>query len=333
MKILIIKNTKALGDCLLALPMLKRFKELIGDDAFLGLLLNEKNREIALNNPFMDELFIWRETFSENIGTVKELRKSSWNVCIDLQGLFLNALIALLSGCKRRITLTTSLGHPGKVAIPFYSSIVELPPGLLAAEESAILAYFLSRVFLEKRSLPRRIKSKISPLPGNEFRPHIYLSSDEIMKASRLVERIEPFIVLCPGTPNRIKQWSAGKWARIANEIGRRGYGVVIIGSETEAPIVNEIKGGIDVPFLGLTGKTTIREAGGVISLARLVISIDNAQCIWLRLWIPLYWHCLALLHLNIGVLAERNIELFISPCPAVLVIILVAKRGNVWKQ
>jgi len=105
--ILIVKLS-SLGDVLHTLPAAQAIR-----DAFPGIRLGwavEKAHAPLLDRqPWLDERVVWRRhDFRSFCRFVHNLRAGRWDVAIDFQGLLRSALVARLSGARRRIGFAPS---------------------------------------------------------------------------------------------------------------------------------------------------------------------------------------------------------------------------------
>jgi heptosyltransferase-2 len=87
-----------------------------------------------------------------------------------------------------------------------------------------------------------------------------------------------PIVVLNPGATNsRAKQWLAEKFAATADLLAERdGFQSVIIGAPGDREVANRVAELMRTPVANLSGRTTIAELKGVLSLSSLVISNDT---------------------------------------------------------
>jgi lipopolysaccharide heptosyltransferase II len=88
----------------------------------------------------------------------------------------------------------------------------------------------------------------------------------------------QPFLMLSPGAGyGPAKRWPASRFTALASLFQERKNALVVItGSASESSIAAEISWSLNKKPLVLTGKTTLPELKGLISLARLFISNDS---------------------------------------------------------
>jgi len=109
------------------------------------------------------------------------------------------------------------------------------------------------------------------------------VSEEEKKRARRLLEDEgvrpgQPFVVLSPGAAyGPAKRWPAFRFAALAALFqDRRDAAVAVIGSADESAIAADIAASFRKKTIDLTGKTTLRELMGFISLAHLFVSNDS---------------------------------------------------------
>ena len=88
-----------------------------------------------------------------------------------------------------------------------------------------------------------------------------------------------PLVVVCPGARSHLKRWTAEGMARVADGLIRdAGADVVFSGEPDEEAIVQGILGMMEKPAHSAVGLTTIRQVGGLMRRAHLVITNDSAS-------------------------------------------------------
>lgn len=271
-KNILITKMSSLGDVVLSTPVAQLLKEL-ESHSFIGWVVEASNSGVLEDNPFIDELFIWDKTFKGFTKVLKEIRRYKWDVCLDLQGLFKTAIFCLLSGAKTRI------GHMKieRSSSIFYTHLVPNNPSFHAVEAYLFTTYSLNS-YLSAGNFRQALKEGMKEIrnTAKRLKPAIYLSERERAKAKDILGDNSSFVVLCPGTTWPSKRWLSQRWAMVGDSLIREGYKVVFLGAKADRPLVEEIKKFMRGPCLDLTGKTTIREAAGILENAKLVISVDS---------------------------------------------------------
>ena len=87
-----------------------------------------------------------------------------------------------------------------------------------------------------------------------------------------------PLIALCPGSINsRAKRWPPDRFAFLADMLrGELGADILLIGSPEELKVSQEVTSLMRHSPVMLTGKTTLAQLAGIISLVDLLITNDT---------------------------------------------------------
>ena len=273
--VLIIYTTNSLGDLILATPLAKALWQ-TNNDLLVGWCVHQNNKAVLKGNPYISSIFTWNHTFRELINVVKQLRSNYWHFCLDLRGLLITSLLARLAKCRNIFGLETPECPVEWGTRLFYSSIIYLPM-LHEAELHWLAGYTLGEKIKTNGPYPKMIKGQEAAyIPKELARPTIYLTPTEIEKAEKMLGGNYPFIALCPTTTTMRKMWPPRRWGILANEISRKGYLPVFVGSKKDLLDFEAIKEQMYCPYLNLIGKTTIREAAAIFTKASLVISVDS---------------------------------------------------------
>ncbi|GAG16987.1 unnamed protein product, partial [marine sediment metagenome] len=150
------------------LPVIKRYNP----DAKISWLIFEHNQAIVANHPLIDEVFIWHRhgNLLRGIwGLIKKLRSRKFDAVIDVQGLLRSAVIAWLTGCKRRI----GFANAREMATLFYTEKYNIPTLTMHAVDGYLaLCEALGMTKLKEVVFPLPIKSqhqqKITALLGEQ---------------------------------------------------------------------------------------------------------------------------------------------------------------------
>ena len=88
-----------------------------------------------------------------------------------------------------------------------------------------------------------------------------------------------PFLALCPGAEfGGAKRWPIEHYAELAGDYLRRGWQVVLFGSENDSEVTSRIRAACDdhAACVDLAGRTRLAEAVDLLSLAGAVVSNDS---------------------------------------------------------
>ena len=84
-------------------------------------------------------------------------------------------------------------------------------------------------------------------------------------------------IAMAPGARWDTKRWPQGHYARLASELGDRGFETVLIGSKNELPLSEQIALGSSHTPLNLTGMLSIIETAAMLKNCSILVTNDSA--------------------------------------------------------
>lgn len=249
-----------LGDLLLSIPALRHVKQNL-PECHLGLLVGPWNLDAAAGIPYVDEViplaFPWFDRGPKHglfhpyevlWGEAGRLR--GWDSAVVLRHDFWwGAMLAAKAGIPRRV------GYGLPEAAPFLTDAIEL-------QESHEV----------QRAL--RLAEVLTRYPGSpgdlKFEPS---DSDRAEAAGWLEERgLREFAVIHPGAGAPVKEWSAQKFAAVADGLG---LPVVITGAASERGLVQEVMGasrGLHQPLVGVP----LGQVAAVLARAAVVVGVDS---------------------------------------------------------
>lgn len=86
-----------------------------------------------------------------------------------------------------------------------------------------------------------------------------------------------PIIALCPGAEyGPAKRWPTTNFAQTIRDYGQKGWQGVILGSPKDGEVANEIIQSAEGHGINLVGKTSLKEAMEILSMAKLVVTNDS---------------------------------------------------------
>lgn len=256
-RILIIKPS-AIGDIVHALPILNLIRRR-WPDAHVTWVVTPACAGMVERHPQIDEVILFERnrysSFWRNPRSAlamrrffRKLRKRSFDLVIDLQGLFRSGWFAWQSGAPVRI----GFANAREFATLFYTHRVESSWADHAIERYLCVA--------------RALGCGEQPL---EFK---FAVDDQDRAAAGVLLPNRPFAVLVPGANWETKQWPAERFAAIVEPLRERfGFESVVVGSAADGPLAARIDGAID-----LTGRTNLRQLVAVLERASLVIAGDT---------------------------------------------------------
>ena len=264
-RILVIK-LKQPGDVLVSSPVLAALKEAF-PRAQVTYLVPQGTEDMMADNPLLDDLLVvdrrgagWRGQWR----FLRELRRSRFDLVLELSGGDRGAFYARVSGARERLGFI----RPGKTWQNWaFTRRLPLPP----------LRMHMVRHNLE---LLRLLGLTPPARPRLEFfwAPRVEEKVQDLLKSLGL--KAGSFAVMHPGAGWRFKCWTPGGYARVIEGIqGSLDLPVVLTASRAahEQELLAAIRGECRVQPLELAGKLTLKELGAFIAKARFFFGVDSA--------------------------------------------------------
>ena len=220
MRVLFVK-LGAIGDVIHTLPSLAAIKTAM-PDAEVSWVVESRSAEILRENPLIENL-IEVDTKSIRGGKidellpeirrqVRDLRKYKFDVAIDFQGLLKSALIAKLSGAKKRWGFSRANLREPASRLLLTSTVKTSPQTHVIRKNLELLSGALSVA-----------------IPERQFEFPISTTREHAEEASALTDRVAgSFALLNPAGGWVTKLWHAEKFGLLADRIWEN-YGVVSI--------------------------------------------------------------------------------------------------------
>jgi heptosyltransferase-1 len=271
LNILIVKLSH-LGDVVSSFPFLTALRQLY-PQARVSWLVEEDMAEILQDHPLIDRLVVAsRKTWIKDIkkgrfqpfmaeirSFLGDLRGESYDMVIDLQGLFKSGILAFLSGGKRRIAYarTRESSHL------FYTE--RLTP--YDPHRRAVLLYLDVAAYLGAQ-IDEEGDSYLPCFPVNE------LASSEARQLLGGAKR--PRIIINPVSTRDHKIWPGNSWRELIQLLVRDSDAWVVV---TGGPADRDFNSGLTQGLTGvldLTGQTRLKVLAEVIRAGDLFIGPDT---------------------------------------------------------
>lgn len=265
-QILIVKLS-AIGDCIHALPVAYALKERF-PEAEVTWIVEPPAYDLLTNNPYIDHVIVFEKKKFRSIGGLMKnlpsfsssLRKVSYDVVLDLQGLGKSAAIAYLSRAPLKL---------GCCDMREYSHMVSKP---VCGPNSR--GHIVDRYLDVARALGCEAKEAVFPIVVTE--KEAASAEEAVRRAGMNIEN--PYVVLAVGANWPNKRWPTKYYAKLADWIYRENViPVVMGGGVVDARLVEEINACAEIPAVDLVDKTTLKEAAHIILKARALVGGDTA--------------------------------------------------------
>ncbi len=262
-KVCVIQLAK-LGDMVCTTPMFRAIKEAY-PEARVCVVGNGLNKDLLEGNVDIDEYLVW----SEGVwGMARELRRRHIDgLCITGPGVEALAA-AYLAGVPRIVVPVVTSG-----VSPYETRAYALLRHLAIRMPHRMGQY-----------APREYLRLLEPLGicTEDTTKHLNYSDKSrknataLLRANTLTEK--KFAVMSPSAGNKIKNWSADRFARVAEHLVARGMPVVVIGSKGDREEVATMMRSVEKPdgIIDASEKFSIDELKAFIAQAALFVSADT---------------------------------------------------------
>lgn len=288
--ILLIKLS-ALGDVVHTFPLLNKLRTRY-PKARIDWLVASDIAELLKQNPAINNVIEfprddwstpWRWTpYARAARLIATLRAAQYDLVLDLQGQLRSAVFAFTSGAPVRI------GFDKPRAEIWKTLSRQLPDeakkhAWQGAREGSWLAYthHITLPTLDLHPVERYLG--IAPLLGLDAAAPDFsfpIPQEAIKRIDALLDyydigKAKLLTVMAPGTNWDTKQWRSDGFAEVARHFLKKDFAVVLIGSDGERALCQEIAklapGAVD-----LAGETTLSELAALVRRATICVSNDS---------------------------------------------------------
>ena len=269
MQNILVVKLSAIGDVIHALPVSYAIKEEY-PHSHLTWVAEPAAAAILEGNPYIDELVIFEKSkfksirgFMENYPSLKtRLRARSYDVSLDLQGLFKSAAIAYVAGAKGRLGTANMRELSDKISRPVTGANAN--------------GHIVERYLDVARAIGCKTKKAVFPLVVSERDQEL---AGKIMEQAG-AKLSNPYAVLVIGGNWPNKRWPSEYWAHLADELYNLGLVPVVVGGgAVDEANSMEIASAMEIPPVNLVGRTNLKQLGYLLSKAKVVIGGDTGPC------------------------------------------------------
>lgn len=260
-----------IGDMILATPVFKAVKEKY-PDCKLGVLCSSKGQVVLMNNPYVDDVFVYNpdmfdrgnenNEFSKLVDffTILEVRNQQYDVCINLREDHENVIIQKMAGAKFNISFSTDSPYPQLLD---YS--IPNPGAVHAAKKNFALLELIDVV------QPFRMKTELFPDEADLEWADNFLKENSVTCFDKL-------IVVCPGGGWFLNWWPWENYAKLCDDLCQynSSFKVILVGGSAEKEVIASIKKQCSCQIIDACGKTTLQQLSALCSKAKLVVCNDG---------------------------------------------------------
>jgi lipopolysaccharide heptosyltransferase I len=291
-RILLLKPS-ALGDVVHTIPVLPKLRARY-PGARIDWLITVENADLVREHPDLSGVvqFPRRDyarfgrDWDATVGPIKflaGLRRTGYDLVIDLHGQFRSAVIALATGAPVRIGFDRPRARRPATA-PGLSSPITGPHGWYGAREGAWAAYThrISIPTLDVHAVDRYLW--LAPMLGLDSEPpdfRVYIPAGATERMNELLAATgldrQPLALLVPGTIWETKHWHVGGFAHVARELLEEGFGVALAGTRADRDRCREIAA-LAPGTQDLCGRTSVAELAALIQKASVCVTNDSGS-------------------------------------------------------
>lgn len=273
---ILIVRLSAIGDVLHVTSVVHNLRRLL-PDAELTWLASPPASTLLAGNPDIDRLLVWdRRPLDEAsahlhlIDCIREIKKArallapyTFDIALDLQGLFLTGILTRLSGAPRRIGI-----HERHEGNPLF--MTEMAPDIPDPHKI------------------RRYYTALAPLGfgAETFQPGPVLALPKNLNgyakkfwASHNIDTTRPILMVCVRTTWPDKNWPPAYFGEALRAVPR-DVQIVFSGAKNDAPYIAEtqcvLADGTDHPSLSIAGETNLLELAALLKSATLLFTGDT---------------------------------------------------------
>ena len=261
---ILVVQTAKLGDMVCATPVFRAIREK-HPEARIVVIGDALNREVLADNHDVDSYIVSRQGF---FALLQVMRREHFDASV------------VLVPDARAITLSILVG----------ASLVVAPEVLggycpWMTKTYRLLLRLVQRVpHRMEHYAPGEYLKLLEPLGiyAEDTKKHLSYSdearknADTFLRANGLIEK--KFAVISPSAGNKIKNWPADRFARVAEHIVENGMPVVVIGGLRDKEEVTAMMLSLEKPeyVIDASGKFSIDELKAFIATAGLFVAIDT---------------------------------------------------------
>ena len=246
-----------IGDCLMATPVLRALRENI-KNSYIAVLGHPRVIDVFRFNPNLDEIieFDFKKGIFPLLDIIFRLSPKKFDTAFLLKPSFTKSLVCRLSGVRNIYGCSSK-------KITFINKSFEAH----GRDEVHKMDYYLNTVTGLGLKLTKR-------------EPEIFLSNDELDKATRVLESLPEAsfrIVIHPKANWHLKMWPVEAFAGLADKlISELKASVIITGTAQDLELAHKIESLMANKPRILAGTTSLRELAAILSKVDLFISGDT---------------------------------------------------------
>ena len=251
----------ALGDVVQTLPLLTALRKR-WPEAHISWVIKKSLADLLVGHPHLDEIVTYDDStrgmqYALTLaGLWLRLRRTPYDLAIDMQGLLRSGGMAVASRAPRRVGY--SIAREG--ARYAYTDPIEVPTLQMPA---------MSRYWLVAQALG--IESGVAPADLGLTAEQRQWATDQIRHLPR------PILAVHPGAKWQTKRWPAEHFAELCRRaVQTHNAGILLLGGSETAPECGRIESSLGDRVVNLAGRTTLRQLASLSAVADAFLSCDS---------------------------------------------------------
>ncbi len=258
MKVLLLQ-TAFLGDAVLTLPLIEKLHKKFPDSQ-IDVVAIPSTKSVFTLSPFVNNIFVFdkkeaQKSLASTILFGLTLKKRNYDLIVSPHRSARSAIIAFLTGGKRRISFdTSSLSFLFNERVQYRKEFHEV-----------------------KRNLSLICNSK--ELEDWRNLPEIVIKSEDKEYVKNLCNKfgLNQYIILAPGSVWETKKYPWKYFAEVAKYFAEKDFTVVLIGGEADKNLCESILVPSSQKIINFCGKLSIPQSVELIEKSELLITNDSA--------------------------------------------------------
>ena len=269
-KRIFVRGTNWIGDAVMQIPALRELRRIF-PAARITLHTRGWARGIFEDAEFIDEILTFekgKSKIKDALAQAKILRAKQFDLAVVLPNSFESALVAKLSGVRRRFGYATD----GRSLL-----LTDAPEVPEWKNERHEVFYYLHLI----AEVERKLLGTATVL-ANQPKIDLKISADRRQQARAIltdnkVDLSRKTVALGVGSTNsRAKRWQAGSFAELNDRLQTElNANVILVGAADELDVSNEVYEKSTKKPIILTGETNLSEATTILSEVDLLVSND----------------------------------------------------------
>ena len=250
-----IVQTAFIGDVVLTTPLFDASRKAMPGEKIIAVVRAGCDN-ILENNPFVDEIVVWDKHGSDRgikgqLRISAVLRRQKIHTALVPHRSLRTSLALLFSGAKVRVGFAKGGGAL------FHTVRVPYKTGIHEVERNLMLAGALG-------------------WQTDGFTPSIFPDNNDREAIDKLLDGINTYCVLAPGSVWATKIWPKESYAQVGSVFAGRGMKVVISGGESDEDICRTVAGMV-AGSANACGKLTLRQSAELYRRSQFLLTGDTA--------------------------------------------------------